>query len=126
MTNNAGQFTVATADIDTTPTEVPRDANSTGQVLYNMDITKNPHKAYHYYIHIENNSDVSVDAQPRTTHFLDTDMSAPADDGAALTVAAGESQAVTKETAAQFVDVELTGASAATTGEVVVTFQARA
>jgi len=111
------QYTVGNTESDGSTFTLP---STGGFEIDNTDASG----VYHWYAHVENGFDVSVDVTVQGSHYQDPGMSAAVDD-TTETVASGATTAVDGEAGHSYLRVEVTPAGDPLSGEVVVTIQKR-
>lgn len=79
----------------------------------------------HIYVHVDNGWDQNADVTLRGSHYNDESMGSPVDDGTAETVNSDTANAFDSDVAHSFIEVNVDPASTPTSGDLVVTFQAR-
>lgn len=118
------QFTVSnTARSDASVFTVPGDEPGTAD-SFRVDESGSGSKM-HVYVHVDNGWDVNADVTLQGTHYNDDAMDSPTDDGGSETVNSGTADVFDSDVAHSFVQVSVDPASAPTSGDLVVTFQAR-
>lgn len=116
------QYTVGNADVGAETFPVP------GAVSSDSSFQVEPEglaKSRHWYVHVENGFDASVDVTIQGTNFNDEGMTAPASDGATETISAGATAAFDGTTGHSYLRLSLTTNTDPTNGELTVTFQSR-
>lgn len=104
---------------------VPGDEDGgEGDVSFQVD-EENLGDKMHLYVHLDNGWDQNVDVTLQGSHTYDESLSSPVDDGAPETVNSGETGAFDSEVGHSYAQIEVDPASAPTSGNLVITFQAR-
>lgn len=120
------QYTVANGDrTDNSAFTVPGDEDGgAGDDSFQVE-PDNLDKSQHWYIHVDNGWNENAEVTAQGSHFDDSSMDSPADDGTAETVNAGEVGVFDGETGHSYLQVNVNPAANPTSGNLVVTFQTR-
>lgn len=117
------QFVIGNADSDGSTFSVPGDQPGSPD---SIEIDDAQHQDVHeWYIHVDNGWGVGVDATVRGTHYQDSAMNNPADDGSAVTVNSGSADFFDGTTGHSFIELQIAPAADPTSGNLTVTFQTR-
>lgn len=121
------QYTISNSDRgDATAFTVPGDEDGgVGDASFRAE-PENLDNAQDCYVHISNGWDQNVDITLRGSHHKDESMANAAEDGSAITVNSGDNTDFFTVTSRHtFLDVEVDPAGDPTSGDLVITFQAR-
>jgi len=119
------QVTITNSDVTDTSFKVPGD--QPGEEPYSLE--NNRAQQWDWYIHIENGFDADIDATVEGSHdgdgLTDNTLDSPATDGATENIVSGSIDFFDGTTQHSYIQVDVDPLSDPTSGDLVITFQAR-
>lgn len=119
------QYTVSNSDVTGTAFTVPGDQDGgAGDDSFKVE-PDNLGKGQQWYVHVENGFNENADVTVQGSHLFDETMTVAVDDGATETISASSNAVFDGETGHTYIQLNVDPAADPTSGDLVVTFQAR-